>query len=285
MTSQTGVPAPPERSLSAKVPEITVLFWVIKVLTTGMGETFSDFLVTHFVPEIAVGLAGLVLVISLLAQFRASRYRVWTYWSAVVMVSIFGTMVADITSFIIGIPLLAATLVFAVILAAIFALWYASEKTLSVHSITTRRREGFYWATVMATFALGTVAGDLTAERLHLGYLTSAVVFAIAIAIPAVAHRWGGLGVVTAFWSAYVVTRPLGASITDWLASSRADGLGVGTGWVTLGATIAILALLTILATQITPGADRASADQPTPHTGATIPDGDVARRSPASSA
>ncbi|MFD6162970.1 hypothetical protein ACFWF7_14490 [Nocardia sp. NPDC060256] len=265
MTSKTGVVAPPARSLSAKVPEITVLFWVIKILTTGMGETFSDFLVTHFVPEIAVGLAGLVLVISLIAQFRASGYHVWTYWSAVVMVSIFGTMVADITSFIIGIPLLAATLVFAVILAVIFALWYASEKTLSVHSITTRRREGFYWATVMATFALGTVAGDLTAVTLHLGYLTSAVVFAIAIAIPAVAHRWGGLGVVTAFWSAYVVTRPLGASITDWLASSRADGLALGTGWVTLGTTIAILALLAILAARTTPVADRAPADLPDP--------------------
>jgi uncharacterized membrane-anchored protein len=253
------------RSLPAKVPEITVLFWVIKILTTGMGETFSDFLVKNFVPEIAVGLSALALVVSMVAQFRSSRYVVWIYWSAVVMVSIFGTMVADIVDFIVGIPLLVSTAVFAVILAGIFGLWYATEKTLSVHSITTRRREGFYWAAVMATFALGTVAGDLTAGSLHLGYLASAVLFVVAIAVPAVAHRWAGLGAVTAFWAAYVVTRPLGASTTDWLASSRADGLGLGTGWVSLGTTVAIVALIAVLAVRTRGATDDATAPSAAP--------------------
>ncbi|MFE4461076.1 hypothetical protein ACFROC_27310, partial [Nocardia tengchongensis] len=192
---------------------------------------------------------GLLLLIgSLWLQFRAPRYRVWTYWTAVVMVSIVGTMVADIVDFVLGIPLPASTFAFALVLAGILGLWFRSEQTLSIHSITTRRREGFYWATVMTTFALGTVAGDLTAATLHLGYLPSAVLFAVAIAVPAAAHRWFGMGAVAAFWSAYVVTRPLGASITDWLASSRADGLGLGTGWVTLAVTLPMLAGIAVLA-------------------------------------
>ncbi|QVI25060.1 hypothetical protein KHQ06_22430 [Nocardia tengchongensis] len=232
----------------SKVPEVSALFWLIKILSTGMGETFSDFLVNSLPPELAVGGGLLLLIGSLWLQFRAPRYRVWTYWTAVVMVSIVGTMVADIVDFVLGIPLPASTFAFALVLAGILALWFRSEKTLSIHSITTRRREGFYWATVMTTFALGTVAGDLTAATLHLGYLPSAVLFAVAIAVPAAAHRWFGMGAVAAFWSAYVVTRPLGASITDWLASSRADGLGLGTGWVTLAVTLPMLAGIAVLA-------------------------------------
>lgn len=232
----------------SKVPEVSALFWLIKILSTGMGETFSDFLVNSLPPELAVGGGLLLLIGSLWLQFRAPGYRVWTYWTAVVMVSIVGTMVADIVDFVLGIPLPASTFAFALVLAGILALWFRSEKTLSIHSITTRRREGFYWATVMTTFALGTVAGDLTAATLHLGYLPSAVLFAVAIAIPAAAHRWFGMGAVAAFWSAYVVTRPLGASITDWLASSRADGLGLGTGWVTLAVTLPMLAGIAVLA-------------------------------------
>ncbi|WP_220126916.1 COG4705 family protein [Rhodococcus spelaei] len=185
----------------------------------------------RFPPAIAVGGAGVLLIASLTAQFRSSRYVVWTYWSAVVMVSIFGTMVADLVDFAIGIPLAVSTIGFAVVLAGVFALWYRSEKTLSVHSITTRRREAFYWATVMVTFALGTVAGDLTVTTLHLGYLASMLLFAVAIALPAMAYRWAGVSAVAAFWSSYAVTRPLGASATDWLASRWADGLGLGTGW------------------------------------------------------
>jgi uncharacterized membrane-anchored protein len=251
MTAQAA-PATSIPPLAVKVPEITALFWIIKILTTGMGETFSDFLVSHTNPGLAVIGAAIVLTAGLIAQFRSTRYRVWIYWSAVVMVSIFGTMVADVVDFVVGVPLLASTVLFSVVLAVIFAWWHAREKTLSVHSITTRRRESFYWATVMVTFALGTVAGDLTAGWLHLGYLGSIVLFAVAIAVPAVTHRWAGLGTVTAFWSAYVITRPLGASITDWLASAREDGLHLGTGWVSLGATVAILALLVVLATRPT---------------------------------
>ncbi|MEV0466999.1 hypothetical protein AB0I30_21370 [Nocardia tengchongensis] len=232
----------------SKVPEVSALFWLIKILSTGMGETFSDFLVNSLPPELAVGGGLLLLIGSLWWQFRTPRYRVWTYWTAVVMVSIVGTMVADIVDFVLGIPLPASTFAFALVLAGILGLWFRSEKTLSIHSITTRRREGFYWATVMTTFALGTVAGDLTAATLHLGYLPSAVLFAVAIAVPAAAHRWFGMGAVTAFWSAYVVTRPLGASITDWLASSRADGLGLGTGWVSLAVTLPMLAGIAVLA-------------------------------------
>lgn len=245
-------PAPvaisPVRTLASKVPEITALFWVIKVLSTGMGETFSDFLVFHLPPAIAVGGAGLALIASLIVQFRSRRYVAWIYWTAVVMVSICGTMIADVVDFVVGVPLLLSTIIFAVLLGAIFGLWYFSEKTLSVHSINTRRREAFYWATVMTTFALGTVAGDLTAGTLHLGYLPSTVLFAVLIAIPAIAHRWGGLAAIPAFWSAYVVTRPLGASATDWLASSRSDGLNFGTGWVSLAVTIPMVALIALLA-------------------------------------
>ncbi|MGF6887927.1 putative membrane-anchored protein [Nocardia sp. GAS34] len=245
-------PAPvaisPARTLASKVPEITALFWVIKVFSTGMGETFSDFLVSHLPPGIAVGGAVLALIVSLIAQFRSRRYVAWIYWSAVVMVSICGTMVADIVDFVVGIPLLLSTVIFAALLAVVFGVWYASEKTLSVHSITTGRREAFYWTTVMVTFALGTVAGDLTAGTLHLGYLASTVLFAIVIAIPALAHRWGGLGAIPAFWAAYVVTRPLGASATDWLASNRADGLRFGTGWVSLAVTVPMIALIAVLA-------------------------------------
>ncbi|MEV0398480.1 hypothetical protein [Actinoallomurus sp. NPDC050550] len=242
------------RRLAVKVPEITALFWIIKILTTGMGETFSDFLVTHVNPGLALGGAAIALTAALIAQFRSDRYRLWIYWSAVVMVAIFGTMIADLLDFVVGLPYLVTTVGLSIVLAAIFVWWYAREKTLSVHSITTRRRERFYWTMVMTTFALGTVAGDLTANWLHLGYLGSIVLFAIAIAVPAAAHRWAGLGTVSAFWSAYIITRPLGASITDWLSSSRQDGLGLGTGWISLGATVAIVALLGLLTMR---GADR----------------------------
>jgi uncharacterized membrane-anchored protein len=163
------------------------------------------------------------------------------------MVAVFGTMVADAILFVVGLSFVVTTVGFSVLLAAIFVWWYAREKILSVHSITTPRRERFYWTMVMTTFALGTAAGDLTAGWLHLGYLGSIALFAIAIAVPAAAHRWAGLGTVAAFWSAYIITRPLGASITDWLSSSRQDGLNLGTGWISLGATIAIVALLGLL--------------------------------------
>ncbi|AYF78628.1 hypothetical protein D7D52_01710 [Nocardia yunnanensis] len=213
-----------------------------------MGETFSDFLVKHLPPLLAVGGALLAFAASLIVQFRAPRYRVWTYWTAVIMVAVFGTMVADIVDFVIGIPLGISTVVFLALLAGVFALWHRREGTLDVHSINTPRREGFYWATVMVTFALGTVAGDFTAATLHLGYLLSAVLFAAAISLPALAWRYAGLNPVLAFWTAYVITRPLGASITDWFASDRSDGLNLGTGWVTLAAAVPMTALIALLA-------------------------------------
>ena len=227
---------------------MTVWFWVIKVLTTGMGETASDWLAHLFGPIPAVALGGLALVAALAVQFAVRRYVAWVYWTAIVMVSVFGTMAADVLHVGLGVPYLLSTPFFLVALAAVFALWYGSERTLSIHSIRTRRREVFYWAAVLATFALGTAAGDLSAT-LGLGYLGSGVLYAAAIAVPALAHRRGILGPVTAFWSAYVITRPLGASVADWMAVSRArGGLGWGLGPVTLAWTAAILVLVAYLA-------------------------------------
>lgn len=236
------------RAAANKVPEVTVYFWIIKVLTTGMGETASDLLAHLLGPVPAVGLGGLALVASLAVQFAVRRYVAWVYWTAIVMVSVFGTMAADVLHVGIGVPYTLSTPLFMAALAGVFALWYASERTLSIHSIHTRRREAFYWAAVLATFALGTAAGDLTAS-IGLGYLGSAVLFAVAICVPALAHGAGTLGAVPAFWTAYVITRPLGASIADWMAlAPHRGGLGLGLGPVTLSWTVAILGLVGYLA-------------------------------------
>jgi len=169
----------------------------------------------------------------------------WIYWLAVAMVSVFGTMAADVVHVGLEIPYLVSTSFFVVALAVIFAWWYRSQKTLSIHSIHTRRRESFYWATVLATFALGTAAGDMTAKTLNLGYLSSAVAFAVVIAVPLVAHKRFRLNAIAAFWFAYIVTRPLGASFADWFALPRpASGLGWGTGPITLVLTVAIIGLV-----------------------------------------
>jgi uncharacterized membrane-anchored protein len=236
------------RHSASKVPEVTVYFWIIKVLTTGMGETASDFLAHMFGPIPAVGLGGLALVAALAVQFAVRRYVAWIYWTAIVMVSVFGTMAADVLHVGLGVPYALSTPFFMVALAAVFALWYRTEGTLSIHSIHTRRREAFYWATVLATFALGTAAGDLSAT-IGLGYLGSAVLYAVAIAVPAIAHRWGGLNAVAAFWTAYVITRPLGASVADWMALGHSrGGLALGLGPVTLSWTVAILGFVGYLA-------------------------------------
>jgi uncharacterized membrane-anchored protein len=232
----------------SKVPEVTAYFWITKVLTTGMGETASDFLAHALNPVIAVGLGGVGLVASLAVQFYVRRYTAWIYWTAIVMVSVFGTMAADILHVALGVPYAVSTPAFMVVLAVVFAVWYASEKTLSIHSIHTRRREAFYWAAVLATFALGTAAGDLTAMTMGLGYFGSGVMFAVVIAVPAVAHRFG-LNAIVAFWFAYIVTRPLGASFADWMAVGHSrGGLGLGLGPVTLYWTIAILGFVGYLA-------------------------------------
>jgi uncharacterized membrane-anchored protein len=225
-----------------KVPEVTVYFWTIKLLTTAMGETTSDYLAHQLNPIMAVALGGIGLVIALVLQFLVRRYVAWIYWLAVVMVAIFGTMAADVIHIGLGIPYLVSTAFFIVALAVIFAVWYMSEKTLSIHSISTRRRELFYWATVMATFALGTAAGDMTATTLGLGYFSSGVLFAALIAVPALGYWLFGLNEIVAFWFAYIVTRPLGASFADWMGKpSSLGGSGLGTGQVSLGLVILII--------------------------------------------
>ena len=233
----------PKRALP-KVPEIIAFFWLTKVATTAMGESTSDWMNGFLGPAIAVPLMLVLLIWTLRRQFRASRYDAWTYWSVVVMVAVFGTSAADALHVGAGIPYPVSTAFYAIVLAVIFAAWYRVEGTLSIHSIYTRRREAFYWATVLATFALGTAAGDMTATSLHIGFSGSIFLFAALIAIPAVGYRWFGLNEVLAFWVAYVLTRPLGASVADWFAvSPHRGGVGLGAGGVSL-----ILAALVYLA-------------------------------------
>lgn len=230
-----------------KVPDITIGFWVIKILTTGMGETTSDFLVRTFDPAPVVAATGVLLVVSLVAQIRSRRLSVWLYWWTVVLVSVFGTMVADILHVVIGILYLVSTIGFGVALAAILVFWRRSEGTLSTRSISTARREILYWATVLATFALGTAAGDLTATSFGLGYFASGVGFAILFALPFLARRAGLLGEVAAFWAAYVITRPLGASFADWVGVTPArGGLDLGTGWVSLALAVCIAVAIAV---------------------------------------
>ncbi|MGH2345578.1 MAG: COG4705 family protein [Chloroflexota bacterium] len=225
-----------------KVPEITVYFWIIKLLSTAMGEATSDYLVHQINPYFAVALGGIGLAAALVLQFFVRRYVAWIYWLAVVMVAISGTMAADVLHIEFGIPYLVSAAFFALALAVIFMTWYRSEKTLSIHSIDTPRRELFYWATVMATFALGTAVGDMTAITMGLGYFSSGVFFAVLFALPALAYRQLGLNGIIAFWFAYIVTRPLGASFADWAGKPRSlSGLGLGSGQVSIGLTILIV--------------------------------------------
>lgn len=232
-----------------KVPEITVFFWIIKILTTGMGETASDFLAHTIGPLVSVPLGFLGFAVAFVIQMRARTYVAWKYWLAVVMVSVFGTMAADILHVGIGIPYVVSTTVFAITLGVILWQWRAHEGTLSIHSIHTKPRELFYWATVLTTFALGTAAGDMTAVTFGWGYLTSGIVFAILFAIPLLARARLGLPEVATFWTAYIITRPLGASFADWLALPPArGGIGLGTGLVTVLWGLAIVVLVVYLA-------------------------------------
>lgn len=244
-----GGPAlPPVRVALVKVPEATAAFWITKVLTTGMGETTSDFLGAHR-PEIGGPLAALALVGSLWRQLRARRYSAGVYWSAVVMVSVVGTMAADGLHAALGTGYEVTVPVFAAILAAVLLGWYRSQGTLSIHSIGPGRAERYYWGTVMATFALGTAVGDLCASTLHLGYFSSGVMFAVLFALPGLAYRWLRLGGVAAFWTAYILTRPLGASFADWTADKRSSGgLGWGTGPVSLACLVVIAVFVGYLA-------------------------------------
>jgi uncharacterized membrane-anchored protein len=237
-------PASTSRRFLTKVPVIIAFFWLTKVATTAMGESTSDSLNGLLGPAVAVPLMLIGLVWSLRRQFRRDHYDAWTYWTVVVMVAIFGTSAADALHVGLGIPYTVSTAFYAIVLAVIFCVWHRVEGTLSIHSIYTKRREAFYWATVLATFALGTASGDMTATTLHIGYLGSGLMFLGLIAIPWVAHRYLGMNEVFAFWMAYVLTRPLGASFADWMAVEPSrGGLGIGAGGSAL-----ILAALVILA-------------------------------------
>lgn len=236
------------RKISRKVPEVILLFWVIKLLTTAMGESTSDFMVHHFDPVIAVVIGFIGFAIAIIIQFWARKYVAWIYWLAVTMVAVFGTMAADVVHIGLGVPYLISTICFAIVLTGIFFVWYKVEKTLSIHSISTPRREFFYWLTVITTFALGTATGDMTAITLNLGYLTSGILFAILFAIPLVAQRVFKANEVFTFWAAYIVTRPFGASFADWLGRTPdLGGIGFGTGRTSIVLTILIILFVVYL--------------------------------------
>ena len=240
----------PAASGPSKVPyRITAYFWIIKILTTAMGEALADFMALRYSPVLAGVVGTLIFAIAMVLQLRARRYRVWIYWFAVAMVAVWGTLAADGLHIKLGVPYAVSSAFFAVCLTVVFVAWYATEHTLSIHSITTRRRELFYWATVLATFALGTAVGDLTATTLHLGFLTSGLMFTGLICLPALAYWKLGLNSVLAFWIAYVLTRPLGASYADWLGvPHRYGGVGLGRGVVALILTVVIVGFVAYLA-------------------------------------
>ena len=231
-----------------KVPEITLFFWVIKILCTTVGETGADFLNTGLnlgLDGVTV-IMGVILAVTLFFQFKLKKYVPSIYWLAVVLISIVGTLITDNITDKLGIPLVYTTIVFAITLSIVFAVWYKKEKTLSIHSIVTTRRESFYWLAILFTFALGTAAGDLLAEKIDLGYMLSAIIFAGLIASVAISHFVFKVNAVLAFWIAYILTRPLGASIGDYL-SQDVDNGGLGLGTV----ITSVIFLGTILATVI----------------------------------
>jgi uncharacterized membrane-anchored protein len=232
---------------AVKVPPIiTVFFWLAKVISTGQGEATSDFLYLHYGVLKAGTVGGLLLVVALVLQFSAPRYRTWVYWFAVAAVSVTGTMVADGMHVIMKLPYVATTLLYAFCLAVIFVAWYLTEGTLSIHSISTWRREIFYWLAVGATFALGTALGDLTATTFKIGYFKSAELFFVLILIPLVAYWRLHMNPVLAFWFAYTLTRPLGASIADWLGVPHYLG---GLDWGRLVvATVLLVPLVLVVA-------------------------------------
>jgi uncharacterized membrane-anchored protein len=227
------------------VPEITASFWVLKLLTTAMGEAASDYLLsTMGSVGFGIGLVGFAL--ALWVQFRTRRYNAFAYWAAVMMVAVFGTMAADTLHHQLGVSFGVSTVVCALAVAATFLAWHRVEHTLSIHSITTQRREVFYWLTVSFTFALGTAVGDLTASSMHFGFVGSIILFAVVMAVPALGFRRFRLNSVIAFWWAYIATRPLGASVADWLSKpAKSGGLAYGDGPV----AVILLAFALILVT------------------------------------
>ena len=238
-----------------KVPQITAVFWVIKILTTGMGEALADYFDHAFEPLVVVALSGLALAAALWIQLRAERFIAWRYWSAVSLVSVFGTLGADAVHVILGVPYWVSSIGFLVGILATFSWWQFVEGSISIGTITTTRRELFYWAIVLGTFALGTAAGDMTAMNFKWGFLASGIIFSVAFALPLMfdlvlrkrineavsqASERGG---VFAFWAAYVITRPLGASYADWLALPGERG---GLGWGTLPVSVAMITAIVL---------------------------------------
>ncbi|MFL5839003.1 MAG: hypothetical protein ACJ77Z_00945 [Thermoleophilaceae bacterium] len=238
------------RRMLNKVPEVTLYFWIIKILCTTVGETFADFLNDN----LGLGLTGtsvvmsVVLIVALALQFRKDRYVPPIYWLSVVLISIVGTLITDNLTDNLGVSLVLSTVVFSILLAIAFAVWYGFERTLSIHTIFTTRREGFYWLAILFTFALGTAGGDLMSEKLALGYWVAAAIFASAIAVIAAMHFGLKLNAVLAFWLAYILTRPLGASIGDGMSQKDGGGLGLGTTVTSVVFLGAILALVGYLA-------------------------------------
>jgi uncharacterized membrane-anchored protein len=250
ITSPRRAPEPVARRMLNKVPEVTIFFWVIKIMATTVGETAADFLNSH----IGLGLTGTTLVMSvglaaaLFFQFRSGRYVPVLYWIAVVLISVVGTLASDNLVDNFGVPLVVTTGAFAIALAGTFAWWFNKERTLSIHTIFTTRREAFYWLAILLTFALGTSAGDLIAEQLNLGYWISALLFAGLIVAVAIARFRFRANAVLTFWMAYILTRPLGASIGDYLSQSRHDGgLGLGTTGTSALFVVTILGLVAYL--------------------------------------
>ena len=262
------------RTTLNKVPEVTVFFWIIKILCTTVGESAADYINEN----LGLGLTGTsllmtaVLIAALIVQFRSDRYVPGRYWSVVVLVSVVGTLLTDNLTDNLGLSLLITTPTFAVLLAVTFVSWYRREGTLSIHSIVTTRREGWYWLVVLLTFALGTAAGDLVAERLNLGFGPSIVLFAALIALITAARFVGGLNAVLSFWLAYVLTRPLGASIGDFLsADPRESGRGLGPLGTSLIFLAVILALVVYLSLRKVDVISRDETPSPRPATGETV--------------
>jgi uncharacterized membrane-anchored protein len=238
------------RQMLNKVPEVTLYFWIIKVLCTTVGETFADFLNTN----LNLGLTGTsvimgaLLILVLFFQFKKNKYIPSIYWLAVVLISVVGTLITDNLTDNFGVSLETTTIIFAIALAITFIVWYVKEKTLSIHSIFTTKREAFYWLAILFTFALGTAAGDLSAEKFNFGYLTSGLIFFGLIGTVIVCYYRLKLNAVTAFWIAYILTRPLGASIGDYLSQAPGDGgLGLGTTTTSIIFLSAILLLVVYL--------------------------------------
>ena len=251
LAPRSGKPRLTGREMLNKVPEVTLYFWVIKVLSTTVGETAAD----NLNSSLNLGLTkttyvmATLLLIALAVQFATRRYVPPVYWIAVVLISIVGTLITDNLVDNYGVALETTTIAFSIALAVTFAVWFRSERTLSIHTIFTTRREAFYWLAILFTFALGTAAGDLVAERFAIGYLPSALIFGGLIGAVAIAHYRFGLNAVLSFWIAYILTRPLGASVGDWLSQPKADG-GLGLG--TTGTSVLFLTTITVLVTYLT---------------------------------